>query len=57
MSIKHNHEAVKHSRLSHGLDFGNEWFGIPCSKEYWNAVKPIFDRLKSEKAKGRKLVS
>lgn len=54
LSIKHNHEAVKHSRLSHGLDFGNEWFGIPCSKEYWNAVKPIFDRLKSEKAKGRK---
>ena len=54
LSIKHNHEAVKHSRLSHGLDFGNEWFGIPCSKKYWNAVKPIFDRLKSEKAKGRK---
>ena len=22
LSIKHNHEAVKHSRLSHGLDFG-----------------------------------
>ena len=54
LSIKHNHEAVKHNRLSHGLDFGNEWFGIPCSKEYWNAVKPVFDRLKNEKAEGRK---
>lgn len=54
LSIKHNHEAVKHSRLSHGLDFGNEWFGIPCSKDYWNAVNPIFDRLKIEKSKGTK---
>ena len=26
LSIKHNHDAVKHSRLSHKLDFGNEWF-------------------------------
>lgn len=49
LSIKHNHEAIKHSRLSHKLDFGNEWFGIPCSKHYWDDVAPIFDRLKSEK--------
>ena len=54
LSIKHNHEAVKHSRLSHGLDFGKEWFSIPCSSNYWTAVKPIFDFLKSEKSKGRK---
>ena len=49
LSIKHNHEAVKHSRLSHVLDFGQEWFNIPCSQKYWKAVKPIFDRLKEEK--------
>lgn len=54
LSIKHNHEAIKHSRLSHCLDFGKEWFGIPCSKEYWNAVEPIFTRLKNENAKGKK---
>lgn len=54
LSIKHNHEAIKHSRLSHGLDFGMEWFESPCSDEYWNAVKPIFDRLLSEKAKQAK---
>lgn len=54
LSIKHNHEAVKHSRLSHRLDFGKEWFGVNCSAEYWSAVKPIFDRLKSEKNKGTK---
>lgn len=54
LSIKHNHEAVKHSRLSHRLDIGKEWFGVNCSKEYWAEVKPIFDRLKSEKAKRTK---
>lgn len=53
LSIKHNHEAVKHSRLSHGLDFGKEWFGIPCSKDYWNAVQTIFNRLKVDKSEKR----
>lgn len=52
LSIKHNHEAVKHSRLSHKLDFGKEWFGIPCSQDYWNDVRPVFDRLKCERVKG-----
>ena len=27
LSCKHNHEAVKHSRLSDTIDFGKEWFG------------------------------
>lgn len=54
LSIKHNHDAVKHSRLSHKLDFGNEWFDMPCSDEYWNAVAPIFERLKQEKENGTK---
>lgn len=54
LSIKHNHEAIKHSRLSHRLDFGKEWFDVPCSKEYWDAVIPLFDWLKEEKAKGTK---
>ena len=54
LSIKHNHDAVKHSRLSHKLDFGNEWFDIPCSENYWNAVTPIFDMLKTEKENGKR---
>lgn len=54
LSIKHNHDAVKHSRLSYKLDFGKEWFGVPCSDSYWNAVGPIFDMLKYEKANGTK---
>jgi len=46
LSCKHNHHAVKHSRLSASIDFGREWFGIPCSKRYFNTVTPLFDELR-----------
>lgn len=54
LSIKHNHDAVKHSRLSHKLDFGKEWFEVPCSNTYWEDVNPIFDMLKAKKNSGIK---
>ena len=52
LSIKHNHMAVKHSRIAKTLDFGSKWYDIPCSSTYWNDVKPTFDFLEHEKAKG-----
>ena len=52
LSIKHNHMAVKHSRLGKVLDFGEKWYGIKCSDDYLNEVKPIFDFLDVEKSKG-----
>lgn len=52
LSMKHNHFAAKHSRLSSTIDFGSKWYGIPCSESYWNIVKPIFARLKNLKAEG-----
>lgn len=54
LSVKHNHFAVKHSRLSKSLDFGEKWYGIKCSEEYWNDVKPIFNYLEQEKSKESK---
>lgn len=54
LSIKHNHFAVKHSRLGKQLDFGEKWFEVPCSNEYWNEVKPIFEYLADEIADGKK---
>lgn len=54
LSVKHNHFAVKHSRLSRSLDFGEKWYGIKCSDKYWEDIKPIFDYLESEKEKGSK---
>ena len=46
LSCKHNHHAVKHSRLSGTIDFGKEWFDVPCSDKYFDDVVPIFEELR-----------
>ncbi|MEI8111753.1 MAG: HaeIII family restriction endonuclease [Chitinophagia bacterium] len=45
ISAKNNHRAVKHSRLSNDIDFGQKWLGIPCSATYFKEIKPVFDNL------------
>ena len=45
ISAKNNHRAVKHSRLSPRIDFGDKWLGLPCSDEYFSEIKPVFDML------------
>lgn len=45
ISAKNNHRAVKHSRLSNDIDFRLKWLNIPCSINYFNEIKPIFDNL------------
>lgn len=49
LSLKHNHFAVKHSRLSNRIDFGKQWFDYECSQIYWTEVHPVFDYLAREK--------
>lgn len=49
ISCKHNHDAVKHSRLSDKLDFGKMWFDHPCSDTYFNEIDPVFSRLRQLK--------
>jgi hypothetical protein len=46
ISAKNRHTAVKHSRLSDKIDFGKQWFDIPCSLEYHEAIGPIFLELR-----------
>lgn len=53
LSIKHNHFAVKHSRIGRNLDFGKKWFGVPCSENYWNNIKPVFDYLAEQIAQNK----
>lgn len=53
LSLKHNHFAVKHSRLSRTLDFGEKWYDIQCSKQYWEMVAPVFAELEEAKANGK----
>lgn len=50
ISCKHNHHAVKHSRLSAAIDFGEEWLGIPCSQQYFDTVVPLFNELRYMRA-------
>lgn len=45
ISAKNNHRAVKHSRLSNDIDFGQKWLGVPCDLSYFGEIKPIFDNL------------
>ncbi|BAB07228.1 restriction endonuclease (HaeIII) [Halalkalibacterium halodurans C-125] len=52
LSCKHNHTAVKHSRLSRTIDFGDSWFGIPSSQDYFDEINPLFDELDELKERG-----
>lgn len=45
VSAKNNHRAVKHSRLSNDINFGEKWLGVSCSENYFSEIKPIFDEL------------
>lgn len=45
ISAKNNHRAVKHSRLSNDINFGEKWLGFSCSQNYFAEIKPIFDEL------------
>lgn len=53
LSCKHNHHAVKHSRLSDTIDFGQEWLGIPCSRDYFDKVVPLFAGLRKLRDAGK----
>lgn len=53
LSCKHNHHAVKHSRLSDTIDFGQEWLGVPCSKEYFEKIIPVFMELRRIRDKSK----
>jgi len=53
ISAKNNHRAVKHSRLSLNIDFGKKWLDVPCSQNYFDEIKPIFDMLSDLKSKNK----
>lgn len=52
ISVKHNHTAVKHSRLSATINFGRDWFGLDNTETYISDVRPIFTRLTELKGRG-----
>jgi hypothetical protein len=50
--VKHNHGALKHSRLSEELDFGQHWLGLSTSSDYFDSIRPIFTNLRDMQSKG-----
>ena len=53
ISAKNNHRAIKHSRLSQIIDFGEKWLNVPCSQNYFDEIKPIFDMLSDLRSKDK----
>ena len=46
ISCKHNHEALRHPRITEGKDFGTDWVGTRCSREFMETISPITDSLR-----------
>lgn len=57
-SAKNENSAVKHSRLSDKINFGQKWLGISCSEQYMNTVGIIFGKIRElmKESKERKHV-
>jgi len=55
ISAKNNHRAVKHSRLSMNIDFGEKWLGFSCSPTYFEEIQPIFDKLENLRKEDKSL--
>ncbi|WP_179321037.1 HaeIII family restriction endonuclease [Winogradskyella helgolandensis] len=51
ISAKNNHRAVKHSRLSNKINFGEKWLGVSCSDNYFHEINSVFDMLSDLRAK------
>lgn len=45
ISCKHNHEGLRHPRITEGKDFGADWIGVHCSREFMNEITPIINSL------------
>ena len=45
-SAKNENSAVKYSRLSDRIDFGEKWLGLNCSQEYMDSVGKIFGSVR-----------
>lgn len=52
ISSKHNHDAIKHSRLSRTIDFGKKWMAISTPEEYFSNLATTWTSLDSMKRSG-----
>ena len=52
LSCKHNHEALKHPRITEEKDFGRDWIGYNCSRQFIDEISIVIDRLIEHKNNG-----
>ena len=52
VSAKNRNDAVKHSRLSDHIDFGEKWAGVPCSASYFDCGSLIYAELRAAQNRG-----
>lgn len=53
LSCKHNHEALKHPRITGEKDFGRDWIGYNCSREFIDEISTVIDQLTEYGEEGR----
>lgn len=53
ISCKHNHEGLRHPRITEGKDFGWDWIGVHCSPDFMNEITPVTDSLIANRKIGR----
>lgn len=53
LSCKHNHQAVKHQRVSPTIDFGDIWLGSPISQDEKLELERIFAQIDGEMETGK----
>jgi hypothetical protein len=54
ISCKHNHQAVKHQRISPKIDIGTQWLKSSSDTDYFNEITPVFTRINSLRRSGTK---
>lgn len=50
-SCKHNHEGLKHPRITEAKDFGRAWLGYPCSQGFIDEMDGIMSSLEGLEAR------
>ena len=45
LSCKHNHDALRHPRVTKDGNFGRDWLGIDCSSDFLDTIKAIVKPL------------
>lgn len=51
-SVKNRHYATKAPRISHTNEWGENWYGVPCSEQYKAETAAIWQRLGELKKQG-----